>query len=62
MLAARLSEDATLKVILLEAGPAEDYGDEVLNPSRAAEVWSTQANSTIEIMTAAPRPIVMVQG
>lgn len=40
VLAARLSEDETFKVTLLEMGPDDDtYDNVVLNPARAPEAW-----------------------
>lgn len=62
VLAARLSEVPSIAVTLLEAGGSDNYGDEILNPTRAHEVWSTFANSTFVPMNGPSGPIAMLQG
>lgn len=62
VLAARLSESSALSVTLLESGDGDDYGDEILNPARAQEVWSTFANSTFVPMDGPAGKIPMLQG
>jgi choline dehydrogenase len=62
VLAARLSESPALSVTLLEAGDIDDYGDEILNPARAHEVWSTLANSNFVPMAGPAGDIPMLQG
>lgn len=62
VLAARLSQDPQLSVTLLEAGHADDYGAEILDPRRAHEVWATLANVTGTTMAHRTGVIPMVQG
>ncbi|MGV0617938.1 GMC family oxidoreductase [Mycolicibacterium sp. XJ879] len=62
VLAARLSESPALSVTLLEAGGTDDYGDEITNPARAHEVWSSLANSDFVPMKGPAGDIPMLQG
>lgn len=46
----------------MEAGGSDTYGEEILNPARAQDTWSTLANSTFVPMRCAVGDIPMLQG
>lgn len=62
VLAARLSNDPDVDVVLIEAGPDHDYGSEILDPARAAAIWLTGTNATSLVMKYGDGSIPMVQG
>ncbi len=63
VLAARLSEDPLLSVTLFEAGPDHDaYDAGVLEPMRAAEVWTGVRHLAMTPMATETRAIPMMQG
>lgn len=63
VLAARLSEDAHLKITLLEIGADDDsYDAGVLNPARAPEAWLGMQPVAISPMAYESGAIPMIQG
>jgi choline dehydrogenase len=63
VLAARLSEDPLLLVTLLEAGPDHDaYDAGILEPARAAEVWTGVGHLAVTPMATETGAIPMMQG
>ncbi len=64
VLAARLSEDRDVSVLLLEAGPDDDtYGATELDPIRAAESWSGEPEHVVSTaMATQAGSISMIQG
>ena len=63
VLAARLSESPALHVTLLEAGPDHDaYGDRILDPAQAPDLWAGGAQIAMTSMSTAGGAIPMQQG
>ncbi len=63
VLASRLSEEASLNITLLEAGPDDSvYGDSVFEPTRASESWLGAENIPMTPMFLGSQLIPTVQG